>query len=145
MTGSSPITSRKEFMLTPDPDVLKKLKEILQREEEELAAVPDSPDVKDILEASAFERDRQALELQEVRQNIEERKRYARRLFIMLCLWLAIILLIAITNGIDNPFICIGFHVSEAVIITLITTTTANIAAFFLVVTRYLFPVSKRG
>lgn len=139
-----PNTSRKDFMQTPDPGVLKKiLKDTLQREEKELENVPDSPDVKDILEASAFEKDRQALELEDRAQDIRERKRYARRLFIMLCIWLGIILAITIANGINNPFICIGFHLSEAVIITLITTTTANIAAFFLVVTRYLFPAKK--
>jgi hypothetical protein len=76
-------------------------------------------------------------------QNIVERKKYARYLFIMLCVWLATMLVVVYTNGLGRiPGTALGFALSDSVIITFITTTTADIAAFFLVVTKYLFAVS---
>ena len=77
-------------------------------------------------------------------QNIKERKKYAKHIFYLITCWLAIILLIVFFQAVKKvPFTCVPFELSETVLITLITTTTANIAAYFLVVTKYLFPNSK--
>lgn len=69
-----------------------------------------------------------------LRQDIEERKRYAWYIFILIVSWFIIILAIVFLSG-------MGFmEVSDTILVTLITTTTINIAAFFLGVVKYLFP-----
>lgn len=88
-------------------------------------------------------------------QDISERKKYAAHIFWMVASWLIMVLIVLWLNGIKsfymlNPFqklysigpqyIEFSFHLSDQVLITLITTTTINIGAFFLIVTKYLFP-----
>jgi len=79
-------------------------------------------------------------ELKGLKQDRDERKSYASKLYWLVLVWLAIILLIVLFQGLyavpGTPLI---FKLSDWVLITLITTTTANVAAFFLVVVRYLF------
>jgi len=128
------------------------LNEILREEKKDfLDKLPERSDKRSTLEAKVFEDDKLRLEvkryqfeLDELHQNMAERKGYARKLFVMLCAWLAIMLGITIFNGIVK--LASGdyaFRLSDTILVTLITTTTANVAAFFLVVTRYLFPVRK--
>lgn len=71
--------------------------------------------------------------------DVEARKKYATCTFILVCSWLGLILLIVCVAGVQSwcPFV-ISF--SDTVIVTLITTTTANILAYFTFVLRYLFP-----
>jgi len=128
------------------------LNEILREEKKDfLDKLPERSDKRSTLEAKVFEDDKLRLEvkryqfeLDELHQNMAERKGYARKLFVMLCAWLAIMLGITIFNGIvklaSGDYV---FRLSDTILVTLITTTTANVAAFFLVVTRYLFPVRK--
>lgn len=74
------------------------------------------------------------LDLKNYAQNIELRNKYAKWIFIMVCIWLFIILSIICFQAVG----C--FNLSDAVLITLISTTTANVAIYFLRVIRYLFP-----
>lgn len=67
-------------------------------------------------------------------QNIEERKKYASYIFYMVCFWLLAIMTIVILVGAKVLVI------SDAVLIALITSTTLNVVAFFVIVTKYLFP-----
>lgn len=79
-------------------------------------------------------------ELKDLRQDRDERKSYASKLYWLVLVWLVIILSIIIFQGLHFlPGTGLIFKLSDLVLITLITTTTANIAAFFLVVVRYLF------
>lgn len=79
-------------------------------------------------------------ELKDLKQDRDERKSYASKLYWLVLIWLVIILLIIIFQGLQFlPGTHSYFKLSDAVLITLITTTTANVAAFFLVVVRYLF------
>lgn len=70
-----------------------------------------------------------------IRQNIKLRKKYAFRIFFLICCWIASILIILIMNGFNWN----NFHLSDAVLMTLITTTTATVFGLFVLVTRYLF------
>ena len=80
-------------------------------------------------------------ELKDLKQDRDERKSYASKLYWLVLSWLMIILLITIFQGLQlSPIV---FKLSDVVLITLITTTTANVAAFFLVVVRYLFRPKK--
>ena len=78
----------------------------------------------------------QALKLRELEQNIDARKCYAFRLFVLICVWLLSILGILIATGFDH---C-PFHLSDAVLLGLIGGTTATVLGLFLVVVKYLFP-----
>lgn len=79
-------------------------------------------------------------ELKDLKQDRDERKSYASKLYWLVLVWLVVILLIIIFQGLQSlPGTHFYFKLSDKVLITLITTTTANVAAFFLVVVRYLF------
>jgi uncharacterized coiled-coil protein SlyX len=81
-----------------------------------------------------------AEELKDLKQDRDERKSYASKLYWLVLVWLVIILLIVFFQGVHYlPGTSFSFKLSDVVLITLITTTTANVAAFFLVVVRYLF------
>jgi hypothetical protein len=78
-------------------------------------------------------------ELKDLRQDRDERKSYASKLYWLVLVWLTSILVIIIFQGLKIPNNRLSFQLDNAVLITLITTTTANVATFFLVVVRYLF------
>src|SRR5881296_1293307 len=66
-------------------------------------------------------------------QDINERKKYAHRIFVMICSWIGAVFLLLIASG-------IGFHFSlpEAVLLAVIGSTTVNILGIFYIVTHYL-------
>lgn len=73
-----------------------------------------------------------------LRQNREEKKKYAKWIFSITSIWSIAIFLIVIGNGLK----CItrfDFVLSDKVIITLITSTTINFFGFFFLVVKYLF------
>ncbi|MEI6946614.1 hypothetical protein V9K67_05385 [Paraflavisolibacter sp. H34] len=65
------------------------------------------------------------------------RKRYAELIFAITVIWLFIILMIVIQCGKGT------LRLSDAVLITLITTTTASVFGFFLLVVNYYFNKDK--
>ncbi len=67
------------------------------------------------------------------KQDRKERKKYAKHIFRFIWFWCTAILLIMVFVGKG----CLKFETS--VVITLITTTTANILALFVIVANYLF------
>jgi hypothetical protein len=70
--------------------------------------------------------------------NSVQRRNYARRTFWLTCSWIFLVILIVAASGLDIK----GWRLlklSDAVIITLITTTTLNVFGFFLLVMKYLF------
>lgn len=101
----------------------------------------------------------QQANLEGLTQNIRERKKYAEYIFWMVCVWLVMVIMIVCLNGIGEiycynfldpllrtgvKYVSFNFHLSDTVIITLVTTATVNITGFFLVVTKYLFPAPGR-
>ena len=117
----------------------KKIEEVASKEAGALAS--KIADEYTSLEVGTLDEQAKKVDLFEKKQNIREKKKYARHLFGMLCIWLTLMMGILILNGFGKiPFTCLKFSLSDSVIITLITTTTANVAAFFLVVTKHLFP-----
>lgn len=88
------------------------------------------------------ERDIKLEYLKTLRQNNQERKKYAMYIFILTCIWAFLIFLILFFEGFgaNAPF-C--FSISDNVLITLITTTTINFFGFFLLVIKYLFNSEK--
>ncbi len=70
------------------------------------------------------------------KQDTQERKKYAQRIFGMLSGWLFIVLVAVIISGSNLH----EFHLSDTVLLALIGATTANVAGFFFAVVKYLFP-----
>jgi hypothetical protein len=100
----------------------------------------------------------QIARLEGVIQDISERKKYAARIFQLVATFLFVVVFIVWLHGVGsfyllNPFeggflkgpdfFEFSFHLSDTVIVTLLTTTTANVVAFFILVTKYLFPNSS--
>ena len=85
-------------------------------------------------EIKRLERDKLQEELKSIRQNRLSRRVYAFSIFILICVWFSIIILIVF--GVGKEWLTL----SDSVLIALITTTTANVAAFLLIVVKYLFP-----
>lgn len=71
--------------------------------------------------------------LNDMRQDREQRKSFSSRIFVFMCLYMLVSIVIV--------FFC-GFHImelSEAIIIALLTTTLANVIGVFNFVAKYLF------
>jgi hypothetical protein len=66
-------------------------------------------------------------------QDKNERKVYANLIFTLVTMWLTIVLVIFVAIGQNK------LSYSDSVIITLLTTTTANVITLFVLVTKYLF------
>ena len=74
-------------------------------------------------------------ELENKKQNRNQRKTYANKLFVFLCVYMALVFLVLLFCG----FSLFGFTLSDTVLVALITTTTANVIGIFAFVVRYLF------
>ena len=105
---------------------------------------PDSPDELSQREEDYTERRAADARIRQLEQNIEERKKYANRIYWLVCSWLVFVGLVVLRNGVQIPIAWIPFGLSDGVLIALITTTTINVIGVFLFVVRYLFPREKK-
>ena len=71
--------------------------------------------------------------IETLQSNNIQRKRYAINTFILTCGWIGIVICIVVLTGLK------ALSLSDTVLITLITTTTASVFGFFLLVMKYLF------
>jgi hypothetical protein len=69
------------------------------------------------------------------KQDMDLRKLYARYAFILVCVWIIAVLSIIVLDGFNMSH----FALSDKVLITLLTTTSANIFGFLFVVFNYFF------
>jgi hypothetical protein len=69
-------------------------------------------------------------------ENLSARKKYASRLFILLCTWITLTYITVLASGHQTCPV----KLSDAVLIALITSGTVNIIGMFAVVLNYLFP-----
>jgi len=99
------------------------------------AAVADS---KTIEEEKDLEAQEWRAHIDGIKQDADERKLYAKRLFWLMAAWLAGIFLLLLAQGFLYPRN--WFDLSENVLLAAIGTTTVNIIGMFVIVARYLFP-----
>lgn len=64
---------------------------------------------------------------------------YAGKIFGLVCLWLVCVAVAVFFCG----FNLFGFHLSDKVLITFITSTTINVVGLFIVVAKWMFPNSN--
>jgi hypothetical protein len=70
------------------------------------------------------------------KQDIQERKKYARLFFYLSCAWLVAIVAIILLQG-CRPF---SFKLSDSIVLAMIGSTTANVLGILFIVAKYLFP-----
>ena len=79
--------------------------------------------------------------LQEIKdfiQDRDERKKYALRIFVLICAWIGLLFAVLALEAVGSPM---GwFHLNDPILLALIGGTTANVLGIFYIVTRYLFP-----
>jgi len=73
------------------------------------------------------------------KQDREQRKEFANKLYRFLIIYMIVVGIFLIMVG----FGCIPFALSEAVLLAILGTTTANVISVFVVVAKYLFPTRK--
>lgn len=119
----------------PNPsEVISQLNEILSR------ALPkdvsNTPDAKYQEEKHQLEKEEIRARLKSFRQDTDERKKYAHRIFCLLCTWLICVGVILLLQG----DMINGFELDKEIIVALIGGTTASVIGIFLIVAQYLFP-----
>ena len=106
-------------------------------ETEELAHTSRSHQLE--ISAKIVALEKQIAELRSYNLDVDERRRFALRVFRLTCAWLTIVMLVVLANGFGTACL-IRFRLSDSVVLGLIGSTTANIVGVFLVVVNYLFP-----
>ena len=98
------------------------------------------PDAQTELEIQnmAIRNKREQAEVDGIVQDNNQRRRYAGYILFLVVAWLLVVLLVVVACGRQ----CL--HLSDAVLIALISTTTVNVVALFAIVAHYLFPNRDR-
>lgn len=91
------------------------------------------------IDALQTENDIRKEELKGRIQDREQRKEFAIKIYHFLCFYLSSVLFLVVLSA--TPLI--KFELTEGIIITLLTTTTANIIGIFILVVKYLFATRK--
>ena len=89
------------------------------------------------VEGLDLEKEYSIAQLKRLLDDNKARKTFSQWLFAITVLWMFIVLMIVIQSGRQSIVL------SDSVLITLITTTTANVFGFFYVVVNYLFNKDK--
>jgi hypothetical protein len=102
------------------------------------------------LEETWFNAESKRLELAkrraELDSNIQDTKlrgQFTKRIFLLILGWLSVVLGIIIFQGFKFTIFTHSFGLSNAVLLALIGSTTANVLGVFVIVVHYLFPDSK--
>lgn len=82
------------------------------------------------------ERQRYDAETEGIKQDIQERKKYANLIYRLVVGWLVVVGLILGWSGCER----VAYKLSDQVLITLISGTTINVLGLFAIVANYLFP-----
>lgn len=105
----------------------------LETSKDEGIEVGVSSDMEAIEKAIRFE------EYKGKKQDREQRKDFAERIFQFLMVYMLFSGFVLVLSGIAIN----NFHLNDEVLITLLGTTTANVIGIFVIVAKYLFPQHK--
>lgn len=100
---------------------------------DQVEAAPATPDS---ITAESLERQQLQAQIESLKQDIQERKKYAHRIFCLMCVWLGCCFLILGLNGFSAAT---RFSLSQPVLLALIGGTTADVLGIFYIVIHYLF------
>lgn len=127
-----PLTEHKLPSQSEIDDLFEKERKRLQKEK--LSKKPDSLSQQ---EDDALEKERKRLLNISFQQDIEERKKYADKIYKLIVGWLIAIFLLVLINGFCSAFDL--FSLSTAVMTTIVGGTTVNILGIFYIVANYIF------
>lgn len=117
-----------------------KNEEIIQEEHTELGSEDiENLRKKEEIDALTVANNLRREELEGRKQDREQRKEFAVKIYHFLCFYLSSVLLLILLSGTS----IIRFELTEGIIITLLSTTTANIIGIFILVVKYLFATRK--
>lgn len=103
----------------------------------DLQEVGETPDPETQVERTTVERDKALAEVAGLKQNIEERKKYASLIFRLICVWVTAVFLLLFLQGFGT---WVKFSLPQSVILAFIGSTTLNVIGLFYIVAHYLFP-----
>ncbi len=98
---------------------------------------PTQPDEQTQQEQQDLDRTHRRALIRGTEQDIDERKKYANRVFWLICFWLAAVFLLLIAEGLGS---ILRFNLGERVTLAVIGSTTINVLGIFYIVAHYLFP-----
>lgn len=100
---------------------------------------PEDPsgDTSAAKETDFFAKGRAQLILVGIGQDLQERKKYAHRIFCLVAGWLVGMFILMVFQGFGKH---LGFFLSDGVLLAAIGATTANVLGMLYVVANYLFP-----
>jgi len=104
-----------------------------------VSSADDIPDSKTRLEFSEIQARFFEERVRSLSQDIDERKKYAHRIFCLICAWLGGSFLLLVADGIARSQ---WFSLPEGVLLAIIGGTSADVLGIFYIVTHYLFPQS---
>lgn len=124
--------------MPPPDDFASKLTEALTRSLKDVSNVPD-PETRE--EEDDLQKEHARAVLRGVKQDIDERKKYAKRFFILACFWLVAITVLLVLQGFGSFwFGLMPFKLADTVLLAVIGSTTVNVLGILYVVANYLFP-----
>jgi hypothetical protein len=100
-------------------------------------SVEDAPDSKTRLEKYEIGEEYAKQQIRSLSQDIDERKKYAHRIFCLICCWLGVCFLTLILEGFAR---WTQFSLTQGVLLAVIGSTSADVLGVFYIVTHYLFP-----
>ena len=119
------------------------MKEIPQRQAAaDIDQVGNEPDLPTLLEQQSYQLAKARTKLaratvRSVKQDIRERKKYARKIFKLICWWVAgLLLLVCLSSWSSWTY----FRTPTSLLLALVGSTTLNVLGLFYIVAHYLFP-----
>lgn len=102
----------------------------------------DQPDLKTRFEEQSYQLAKARTELAQARvksvhQDIDERKKYASKIFTLICYWVAGLLIVVCFSSWSA---ITRFNTPTSVLLALVGSTTLNVLGLFYIVAHYLFP-----
>ena len=82
---------------------------------------------------------RQLLLDRELEQKIEQRRKYAGDIFVLISIYLVAVFILLVLAGADDN----GFTLSNSVLMVILGTTTTTVLGLFYVIVRHLFPPER--
>jgi hypothetical protein len=85
--------------------------------------------------------EREKILLGDLKNEVDARRTYAGRLFWLMVGWLVVAILFVLADALTVPVLSpyVRFDLSDSVLITLVTTTTATVVGVFLIVAKFLY------
>lgn len=106
----------------------------------EINSRTNTPDNETKTAQEDLEKSYRAEIIKDIKQNREEREKYARWTFRLVIGWIIVIFILIFFKG----FSLSGFDLSDTVIVALIGGTTANIISVLVIIMNFLFPARKK-